>query len=165
MTDPKLTHLDSTGRAQMVDVGAKSQTERRALAEALVRMSPATARAVEAGDAPKGDVLSVARIAGIQAAKQTSVLIPLAHPIEITSVEVDATIDAEQGLVRVVAEARTIGRTGIEMEVMTACAVAALTIYDMVKGLERGVTLERVRLLEKSGGRTDWRVEDESDQR
>jgi len=160
MSERRLTHLDEEGAARMVDVGAKQPSERRARARARVRMAPATARAVEAGDAPKGDVLGVARLAGIQAAKQTGTLIPLAHPLPLTFVDVEARIDAGRGLVELVAEARTVARTGVEMEAMTACAVAALTVYDMVKGLERGVEVEGVVLLEKSGGRSDWRRDD-----
>ncbi|MGB7587729.1 MAG: cyclic pyranopterin monophosphate synthase MoaC, partial [Solirubrobacterales bacterium] len=118
---------------------------------------------VEAGDAPKGDVLGVARLAGIQAAKQTSALVPLAHPLPLTFADVTARVDAERGLVELVAEARTVARTGVEMEAMTACAVAALAVYDMVKGLERGVEVEQIVLLEKSGGRSDWRREGEPD--
>jgi cyclic pyranopterin phosphate synthase len=119
-------------------------------------MSPATARAVAAGDAPKGEVLATARLAGIQAAKQTGQLIPLAHPLELTFVDVAADVDVQSGLVEVLSEVHTVGRTGVEMEAMTACAVAALTVYDMVKGLERGVAIESVRLLEKRGGRSDY---------
>ncbi len=145
----------------MVDVGAKEISERRAVARARLRMSPATARAVEAGDSPKGEVLAVARLAGVQAAKQTGTLIPLAHPLPLTFADVTARVDADAGLVELVAEARTVARTGVEMEAMTACAVAALTVYDMVKGLERGVEIEQVVLLEKSGGRNDWRLEDD----
>jgi len=157
----ELTHLGDDGRARMVDVGAKRETERRARARARLRMSPATARAVEAGDGPKGEVLGVARLAGIQAAKQTGALIPLAHPLQLSFIDVEASVDAEAGLVELVAEARIVARTGVEMEAMTACAVAALSVYDMVKGLERGVEIEQVVLLEKSGGRSDWRLEDE----
>jgi cyclic pyranopterin monophosphate synthase len=158
MTERRLTHLDDEGAARMVDVGAKQPSERRARARARVRMSPETARAVEAGDAPKGDVLGVARLAGIQAAKQAGTLIPLAHPLPLTFVDVEAGIDADEGLVELVAEARTVAPTGVEMEAMTACAVAALTVYDMVKGLERGVGVEQVVLLAKSGGRSgEWR--------
>lgn len=157
MSEPRLSHLDEEGAARMVDVGAKQPSERRARARARVRMAPATARAVAAGDAPKGDVLGTARLAGIQAAKQTGALIPLAHPLSLTFVDVEASVDVERGLVELVAEARTVDRTGVEMEAMTACAVAALTVYDMVKGLERGVEVEQVVLLEKSGGRSDWR--------
>jgi cyclic pyranopterin phosphate synthase len=161
MSEPRLTHVDDEGAARMVDVGAKQPSERRARARAAVRMTQATARAVEAGDAPKGEVLGVARLAGIQAAKQTGVLIPLAHPLALTFVDVTASVDAVRGLVELVSEARTVGRTGVELEAMTACAVAALAVYDMVKGMERGVEVERVVLLEKSGGRSDWRRADD----
>ena len=156
--DAELTHLDSEGTARMVDVGGKPETERRAVAGALVRMSPETARAVEAGDGPKGDVLGPARLAGIAAAKRTGDLIPLAHPLPLSFVDVDAEIDAAQGVVKLTAEARCVGRTGVEMEAMCAASVAALTVYDMVKALERGVTVESVRLLFKSGGKSgEWR--------
>ena len=157
MTD-RLTHLDEHGAARMVDVGAKPVTERRAIAEAVVRMTPDTARAVATGDAPKGDVLGTARIAGIQAAKRTGELIPLCHPIGLDHVDVDGVLDVDVGTVTLTATASVTARTGVEMEAMTAAAVAALTVYDMVKGLERGVTIERVALLEKSGGRSGtWR--------
>jgi cyclic pyranopterin phosphate synthase len=153
-----LTHLDPEGSARMVDVGDKPVTERRAVARAVVRMSPATAAAVAAGDASKGDVLGIARIAGIQAAKRTGELIPLCHPLGLDHVDVDAAVDAKAGTVTLTAEASVAARTGVEMEAMTAAAVAALTVYDMVKGLERGVTVEEVALLEKSGGRSGaWR--------
>jgi cyclic pyranopterin phosphate synthase len=151
----ELTHLDETGRARMVDVGEKDVTDRRAVARALVRMSADTAAAVARGDAPKGDVISTARIAGIQAAKQTSSLIPLCHPLPLSFV--DVRIEVRDGLVEIEAEARTSAQTGVEMEAMTAASVAALTVYDMVKGLERGVEIAEVVLLEKSGGRHDWR--------
>jgi len=145
----------------MMDVGEKKETERRAVAEAAVRMSPETAGAIERGDAPKGDVLGTARLAGIQAAKRAGELIPLAHPLPLTFVDVEASVDADEGLVTLTAEARTVARTGVEMEAMTAAAVAALTVYDMVKGKERGVSIERVELLKKSGGRSgSWRRED-----
>jgi cyclic pyranopterin phosphate synthase len=157
----ELTHLGDDGRARMVDVGAKPSSERRAVARARLRMPPATARAVEHGDGPKGEVLGVARIAGVQAAKQTATLIPLAHPLPLSFVDVTATIDAEAGLVELIAEARTVGQTGVEMEAMTAASVAALTVYDMVKGLERGVAIESIVLLAKSGGRSgEWRLEE-----
>jgi cyclic pyranopterin phosphate synthase len=124
-------------------------------------MSPEAAAAVERGDAPKGDVLGTARLAGIQAAKRAAELIPLAHPLPLTFVEVRGRIEPEAGLVTLTAEARTVGRTGVEMEAMTACAVAALTVYDMVKGIERGVAVERIELLRKSGGRSgEWRRDD-----
>ena len=121
-------------------------------------MSPETARAVQAGDAPKGDVLGAARLAGIQAAKRTWELIPLAHPLPLDRVDVETTVHAGEGVIVLTAEAFVTARTGVEMEAMTACAVAALTVYDMVKGLERGVEIERVTLLAKSGGRSgEWR--------
>jgi cyclic pyranopterin phosphate synthase len=140
----------------MVDVGAKRETDRRARARAILRMSPETAALVADGDAPKGDVLGTARLAGIQAAKRTDELIPLAHPLPLTFVDVEAEIDRD-GVLTLTAEARTTAKTGVEMEALTACAVAALTVYDMVKGVERGVTIEQVTLLEKSGGKNDWR--------
>jgi cyclic pyranopterin phosphate synthase len=139
----------------MVDVGAKAVTERRARARAIVRMSAETAAEVARGDAPKGDVLGTARIAGIQAAKRTAELIPLCHPLGLSFVDVEAELGEAE--VVLTAEARTSGQTGVEMEAMTAAAVAALTVYDMVKGLERGVEIAEVVLLEKSGGRHDWR--------
>jgi cyclic pyranopterin phosphate synthase len=140
----------------MVDVSGKEVTRRRAVARAFVRMTDATAAAVAAGDAPKGDVLGVARIAGIQAAKRTGELIPLCHPLGLEHVDVRA--DVVDGGVAIEAEASVEGRTGVEMEAMTAASVAALTIYDMVKGIERGVRIESVQLVAKSGGRSgDWR--------
>jgi cyclic pyranopterin phosphate synthase len=154
---PQLTHLDSAGSARMVDVGAKPATERRAVARAVVRVSRATAEAVLAGDAPKGDVLGVARIAGIQAAKRTSELIPLCHPLALSFIGVEGSVDVEAGEIRLLAQARTTGPTGVEMEALTAASVAALTIYDMVKGIERGVEIAEVVLVEKSGGKSgDW---------
>jgi cyclic pyranopterin phosphate synthase len=151
----ELSHLDDAGRARMVDVGAKAVTDRRAVARAVVRMSPATAAAVRSGDAPKGDVAGTARIAGIQAAKRTAELIPLCHPLPLSFV--DVRIELRDDRVEIESEARTTGQTGVEMEALTAACVAALTVYDMVKGLERGVEIADVRLLEKSGGRHDWR--------
>ena len=157
---PGLTHLDDEGAARMVDVGAKPETARRAVARARVRMTPETAAAVLAGDAPKGDVLGTARIAGIQAAKRTGELIPLCHPIGLDHVDIEAAVDAAAGLVTLTAEAGVTARTGVEMEAMTAAAVAALTVYDMVKGLEKGVAIEEVVLLAKDGGRSGlWRRE------
>jgi cyclic pyranopterin phosphate synthase len=139
----------------MVDVGGKPVTQRRARARATVRMSAETAATVARGDAPKGDVLGTARIAGIQAAKRTAELIPLCHPLPLSFVDVEAELRETE--VVLTAEARTSGQTGVEMEAMTAAAVAALTVYDMVKGLERGVEVAEIVLLEKSGGRHDWR--------
>ena len=141
----------------MVDVSGKAETDRRAVARAVVRMDPATAGAVARGDAPKGDVVSTARIAGIQAGKRTADLIPLCHPLPLSFIDVAVEVDAPAGVVLLTAEARTSGQTGVEMEAMTACAVAALTVYDMVKGLERGVEVGPVALVEKTGGRRDWR--------
>ena len=153
-----LTHLDSEGRARMVDVGAKPSADRRALAQAIVRVTAETATRVSAGDAPKGDVIGVARIAGIQAAKRTSDLIPLCHPLPLSFVGVEAEIDTSAGTITLTAEARTTGQTGVEMEALTAACVAALTVYDMVKGIERGAQIESVLLLEKSGGKSgEWR--------
>jgi cyclic pyranopterin phosphate synthase len=153
----ELTHLDSEGRARMVNVGAKEATARRAVARATVRMTPATAARVAAGDAPKGDVLAVARLAGIQAAKRTGELIPLCHPLGLDHVDVDAQLDAQAGTVTLTATASVTARTGVEMEAMTAASVAALTVYDMVKGLERGVEIASIALVSKSGGRSgEW---------
>jgi cyclic pyranopterin monophosphate synthase len=139
----------------MVDVGGKQVTERRAVARAVVKMSPETAAAVVRGDAPKGDVIGTARLAGIQAAKRTAELIPLCHPLPLSFVNVE--IEVRESEVELTAEARTSAQTGVEMEAMTAAAVAALTVYDMVKGLERGVEVGPVSLLEKTGGKEDWR--------
>jgi cyclic pyranopterin monophosphate synthase len=158
----RLTHLDEHGRARMVDVSSKSATERRALAQAVVRVSARTARAVAAGDAPKGDVLGVARIAGIQAAKRTAELIPLCHPLALSYVGVDGVVDRDAGTITLRAEARTTGPTGVEMEALTAATVAGLTVYDMIKGMERGARIEEVVLLEKAGGRSgQWRRDEE----
>ena len=152
-----LTHLDEHGRARMVDVGVKPVTERAAVARAVVRMSPATAAAVQRGDAPKGDVLGTARLAGVMAAKRTDELIPLCHSLPLSFADVEAEIDAGAGTVTLVAEARTQAQTGVEMEALTAASVAALTVYDMVKALEKGVEIAEVVLLRKTGGRSgDW---------
>ena len=140
----------------MVDVGDKQPSDRRAVAEAVVRMAPDTAAMVERGDAPKGDIAGVARVAGILAAKRTADLIPLCHPLPLSFVDVDVRIDAAAGELWVTAEARTTAATGVEMEAMTACSIAALTVYDMVKGIERGVQVGPIALIEKSGGRRDW---------
>jgi cyclic pyranopterin monophosphate synthase len=158
MSSKVLTHLDADGRARMVDVGAKPQTDRVAVARAVVRMTPKTAAAVVAGDAPKGDVIGTARLAAIQAAKRTDEWIPLCHTLPLDGVDVDIAVDAEQGTVIVTTTARVHARTGVEMEAMVGCAAGALCVYDMVKGIERGVVIERVELLEKSGGRSGtWR--------
>jgi cyclic pyranopterin phosphate synthase len=153
-----LTHLDETGAARMVDVGDKPETSREATAECFVRMAPATVRALREASLAKGDALGVARVAGIMAAKRTPDLIPLCHPLPLTSVRVDLEV-GEEG-VRIEATARVTGHTGVEMEALTAAAVAGLTLIDMVKALEKGVSLERVRLLSKRGGRSgEWRRE------
>ncbi len=154
----QLTHLDEHGNARMVDVGDKRTTERRALAQAVVRVSAETAQGVASGDMPKGDVIGVARIAGIQAAKRTAELIPLCHPLMLSFVGVEGAIDTQSGSITLTAEVRTAGQTGVEMEALTAASVAALTVYDMVKGIERGAVIEQVLLLEKAGGRSgEWR--------
>jgi len=155
----ELTHVDERSRARMVDVGGKPESERLARARARVRMSQATAQLVARGDAPKGDVLGTARIAGIQAAKLAGQLIPLAHPLALTFIDVDARVVGADAAVELTSEVRTVGRTGVELEAMTACALAALTVYDMVKGVERGVRIEELALTEKRGGRNDWQSE------
>jgi cyclic pyranopterin phosphate synthase len=152
----ELTHIDEHGRARMVDVAGKALSARHAVARARVRMSPAAAGAVAAGDAPKGDVLGTARIAGIQAAKRTAELIPLCHPLPLDHVDVELEVDVAAGLVSIVAEAGVTARTGVEMEALTAATVAALTVYDMTKAIERGVEIVDVVLLAKTGGRSDW---------
>jgi cyclic pyranopterin phosphate synthase len=138
----------------MVDVGDKPSTERRATARAIVRVTPETAALVAAGDAPKGDVLATARIAGIQGGKRTSELIPLCHPLALSFLGVEAEVDVDAGEITLTAEARTTGPTGVEMEALTAASVAALTVYDMVKGVQRGAEIASVALLQKSGGRS-----------
>jgi cyclic pyranopterin monophosphate synthase len=151
---PKLTHFDRKGRAHMVDVGAKDETHRVAVASGRIEMRPATLRAVIEGSAAKGDVLGVARIAAIQAAKRAAELIPLAHPIAITRVAADFRFDAERSAVTVTATVECRGRTGVEMEALTAAAVGLLTIYDMVKAVDRGMAIRDLQLEEKRGGRS-----------
>ncbi|MGH8945075.1 MAG: cyclic pyranopterin monophosphate synthase MoaC [Acidimicrobiia bacterium] len=159
MSDRDLTHLDAKGEARMVDVGGKETTDRVAVAEGLVRMTGELVARLFEGDLPKGDAIGVARVAGIMGAKRTPELIPLCHPIPLSSVEV--TLEPAGDAVRIVASVSTRGRTGVEMEALTAVSVAALTIYDMVKSVERGVSIENVRLLEKSGGRSGrWKRSD-----
>lgn len=154
----KPTHLDETGAAHMVNVGAKPATERRAIAAGRITMSPEALEAIRGGDAPKGDVLSTARIAGIMAAKRTADLIPLCHPIALTKVSVD--FSWEDNGIAVTAVAQTRGPTGVEMEALTAASVALLTLYDMAKALDRAMVLGDIRLIEKSGGRSGyWRAE------
>ncbi|MFN3644557.1 MAG: cyclic pyranopterin monophosphate synthase MoaC [Gemmobacter sp.] len=149
-----LTHFDAEGRAVMVDVGAKPATARIARAGGVVVMEPATAALIAAGRAAKGDVLAVARLAGIMAAKRTADLIPLCHPLPVTKVALDLTVDIDLPGVRIEAEVRTTGQTGVEMEALTAVSIAALTVYDMVKAVDRGMRIEAVRLLFKDGGKS-----------
>ena len=149
-----LSHFDAEGKAHMVDVGAKAETRRRAVAEARVRMSPGTLDLAMSGTAAKGDVLGVARIAGIIAAKRTSDLIPLCHPLALTRVSVDLTADPALPGLRIEATVETSGRTGVEMEALTAASVAALTVYDMLKAAEKGMSIEGIRLLVKEGGKS-----------
>ena len=155
MSEEGFTHLDSEGRARMVDVGGKEVTQRRAVARARVTMQEETAQALADGTVAKGDVLAVARVAGIQAAKRTSELIPLCHPLRLSSVQVDLT--PGPSWVDIEATAETVDRTGVEMEALTACSVAALTVYDMCKARDRAMQVEALGLVEKSGGRSgDW---------
>ena len=154
--DGSLTHLDAAGQAQMVDVGGKAATDRRARARAVVRMSPEAAARVAAGDNPKGDVVAVARIAAIQAAKRTDELIPLCHQLPLSHVDPQLAIDPDEGTVTLIVETATTERTGVEMEAMVACSIGALAVYDMVKGIEPGVVVERVELLSKTGGKSDY---------
>ncbi|MCX7668846.1 MAG: cyclic pyranopterin monophosphate synthase MoaC [Anaerolineae bacterium] len=157
---PELTHLDAQGQAHMVDVGAKAETEREAVAAGRVLMRPETLRLIQAGDLPKGDVLGTARVAGIMAAKRTAELIPLCHPLLLTSVAVDFAYDEEASAVEITATVRCRGQTGVEMEALAAVSVAALTIYDMAKAVERGMTITDIRLLEKRGGKSGvWKRE------
>jgi cyclic pyranopterin phosphate synthase len=158
----ELTHLDAGGSARMVDVSAKDVSERVARAEANVVMAPSTLAVIEDGAAPKGDVVAVARLAGIMAAKRTDELIPLCHQLSLTSVDVAVEVDRSLPGVRVVAEARACDRTGVEMEALVAASVAALTVYDMCKAVDRAMEIRSVRLLEKRGGRSgEWRREDQ----
>lgn len=160
----KLTHIDETGAARMVDVSPKDETERQATAGALVRMQPETLAMIVEGNHKKGDVLAVSRIAGIQAAKQCSNLIPLCHPLMLTSVNVDLDTDVESSCVRIQATCKLKGRTGVEMEALTAASVAALTIYDMCKAVDRGMVIEQVQLVEKKGGKSGhWKRSGELD--
>jgi cyclic pyranopterin phosphate synthase len=152
MSDKELTHLDADGAARMVDVGAKPDSERVAIAEGRVIMQPETLRLIGEGALKKGDALTVARLAGIMAAKRTSEWIPLCHPIPLTHLDVQLSLDEAESCVRIQATARTVGKTGVEMEALTAVSAAALTIYDMAKAVDRGMTIGGVRLLEKRGG-------------
>jgi len=154
MSEPKLTHLDEHGQASMVDVGAKSDTERVAVARGEIHMLKATFDLIRDGQIKKGDVLTVAQIAGITAAKRTSDLIPLCHPLFLTKVDVDLALDESLPGVVITATAKTVGKTGVEMEALTAVSVAALTVYDMAKAAEKTMRIQNIRLVEKHGGKS-----------
>ena len=152
----ELTHFDEGGRARMVDVGDKSESHRLAVASARIRMQPETLDIIISGTASKGNVLGVAQVAAIMASKKTSELIPMCHPLSLTSVNVDLTPNPESSSVDILVQVETRDRTGVEMEALTAASVAALTIYDMVKAVDRGMVVEHVRLEEKRGGKAPW---------
>jgi len=154
MPRPKLTHFDARGQARMVDVAPKGETHRVARAEGRIRMLPATLRQIRAGTTRKGDVLGIARVAAIQAAKRTSELIPLCHPLAITRIDVEFSLGNRPAAVKCAVRVETVGRTGVEMEALTAVSAALLTIYDMCKAVDRGMCLEQVRLVEKKGGKS-----------
>ncbi len=161
-TGGELSHLDASGAARMVDVSDKPDTAREAIAEGFVHMLPATLALIQRGGIPKGDVIAVARVAGIMAAKQTSALIPMCHPLAITGVAlgIEPEPGASSARLRIVATVKTTGKTGVEMEALTAVAVAALTVYDMCKAVDRGMSVDGVRLLEKRGGKSgEWRAD------
>jgi cyclic pyranopterin phosphate synthase len=161
MSDPRLSHIDEEGKAVMVDVSDKEVTDRVATARGAVLMAPETMRLIQAGGVKKGDVLSVARLAGIMGAKKTPELIPLCHPLALNAIDVELTLDAARNAVDIRATCRVRGRTGVEMEALTAVSVAALTIYDMCKAVDRTMRLTDIRLTEKSGGRSGtFRAED-----
>ena len=154
----KLTHINAKGEAHMVDVGEKDSSQRRAVAEGFIMMEPETLELIINGNNKKGDVLAVARIAGIMAAKKTSELVPLCHPIAISSVEVNLVPDSTRSQVHCISAVKTTGQTGVEMEALTATQIALLTVYDMCKAVDRGMTIANVRLVEKSGGKSgDWK--------
>ena len=152
--EPRLTHLDAAGRPRMVDVSAKADTARRAVARGSVRMKPETLALIQAGGVAKGDVLTVAQLAGVMAAKKTHELIPLCHPLLLTDIDVQLQPDEKASALHITASVRTTGKTGVEMEALTAVAVAALTVYDMCKAVDRGMRIENVRLARKSGGKS-----------
>jgi cyclic pyranopterin phosphate synthase len=154
MSDSNLTHLDEQGRVRMVDVGAKPDTERIAIAKGEIHMKPETLELIRAGQIKKGDVLTVARIAGISASKRTSELIPLCHPLPLTKVDVDLALDDSLPGLEITATAKTIGKTGVEMEALTAVSVSALTVYDMAKAAEKTMRIQNIRLVEKHGGQS-----------
>jgi cyclic pyranopterin phosphate synthase len=150
----ELSHMDEKGRPRMVDVSGKPESQRLAVAKGLVKMQAATFKRIKEGQVAKGDVLAVAQLAGIMAAKKTPELIPLCHPIFINEVKIDFELDEKNSTVEITASVKSMGRTGVEMEALTATAVAALTIYDMVKGIDRGARIENIRLVKKSGGKS-----------
>jgi cyclic pyranopterin monophosphate synthase len=155
-----LTHLNDQGEAVMVDVSAKAATTRSATAEAIVQLTPAVIAALRDGKTPKGDVMAVVRVAAIQAAKRTPDLIPLCHPLNISKVDVEITLDVASQRAHIVATVKLTGQTGVEMEALTAASVGALTLYDMLKGLDKGLVIQQIRLLEKSGGKSgDWHAQ------
>jgi cyclic pyranopterin phosphate synthase len=150
----ELSHIDKSGRPKMVDISAKAATKRQAVAKGVVRMKPATLDLIKKGGTKKGEVLTTAQLAGIMAAKQTPNLIPLCHPVPIEEVTVDFKLDEKNSAIEITSTARSTGKTGVEMEALTATAVAALTIYDMAKAVDRGMKIENIRLVEKSGGKS-----------
>ena len=150
----RLSHIDEKGKARMVDVTAKEETVREAVAEGMVRMEPSTLRLIESGGMPKGDVFAVARIAGIMAAKKTGGLIPLCHPLPLTGIDIEFACNVKKGEIAIKATVKTVGKTGVEMEAMTAVSVASLTIYDMCKAADRSITLTDLKLLSKKGGKS-----------
>jgi cyclic pyranopterin phosphate synthase len=150
----ELTHFDKSGQAHMVDVGAKAETHRVAVASGCIRMKPETLALIQAGDAKKGDVLGVARIAGIMGAKRTSELIPLCHPLALTRISIDFTVQTERANIVCTAQVETQGKTGVEMEALTAVQVSLLTVYDMCKAVDRGMVISEVKVLEKRGGKS-----------
>ena len=161
MSEQKLTHFDKDGQAHMVDISAKDATDRVAMAECFVRMAPETLALVESGTAKKGDVLGVARLAGIMGAKKTADLIPLCHPLSLSKVALTLEADSALPGVRIVAIVKTTGQTGVEMEALTAVSVAALTLYDMCKAIDRGMSIEQTQLAHKAGGASgEWQRED-----
>ena len=158
MTDDQLNHFNQRGEANIVDVGGKEVTQRRALAEGYIYMQPETLQRIVQGEHKKGDVLGVARVAGIMAAKKTSELIPLCHPLQLNNVDIQLTADERDSHVHCLVEVRTSGRTGVEMEALTAVQITLLTIYDMCKAMDRGMIMDKITLLEKSGGKSgDWK--------
>jgi len=160
----ELSHFNAEGEARMVDVGGKDETRRVAVAGGRIEMAPPTLERIVVGTHGKGDVLGVARVAGIMAAKRTADLVPLCHPLPLTSIELELEPDGEAGAVQCRATAETRGRTGVEMEALTAVQIALLTVYDMCKAVDRGMRIEGVRLLEKRGGKSgDWRTDDQPD--